>query len=142
MSYRIEDDEQMENIPSTVNESQVLYMVQGGGINHRFLHALKTYTSAQDDTLARWLNINVKTYRNYRDGLSALRPDTQEHTVLLISLVKHGLEVFGSKTDFMQWLGSPNPFFGGATPDSLLHTISGIRLIDHRLTAMEYGDNV
>jgi uncharacterized protein (DUF2384 family) len=60
----------------------------------------------------------------------------------LLSLMQHGIEVFGSKSDFDQWLATENFFLDGKEPNSFLNTIAGVRFIDDRLTAMEYGDNV
>lgn len=62
--------------------------------------------------------------------------------MLLISLFKHGIEMFESTEEFYIWLNTSNYFLDGDLPVNYLKTISGIRLIKDRLTAMEYGDNV
>jgi uncharacterized protein (DUF2384 family) len=48
----------------------------------------------------------------------------------------------GSKDRFNQWLTAKNFLLDGKAPVSFLSTVTGIRFIDDRLTAMEYGDNV
>ena len=61
---------------------------------------------------------------------------------MLFALFKHGTDVFGSTKDFNDWLNNENFFFDGKPPAGYLKTITGIRYVDRRLTAMEYGDNV
>jgi len=60
----------------------------------------------------------------------------------LISLFKHGVEVFGTQENFCNWLIANNFYLDNDTPMNYLKTISGIRLIEDRLTGIEYGDNV
>jgi uncharacterized protein (DUF2384 family) len=71
-----------------------------------------------------------------------LKENLKEHIILLLSLIKHGTQVFGSKDGFDQWLTTGNFFLDSKTPVTFLNTVTGIRFIDERLTAMEYGDNV
>jgi uncharacterized protein (DUF2384 family) len=57
-------------------------------------------------------------------------------------LIKHGIEVFGSVEEFHQWLNRKNFYLDNKTPNSYLNTVTGVKFVDDRLTAMEYGDNV
>ena len=65
-----------------------------------------------------------------------------EHAIALYALFIHGNEVFGSEDEFTTWLNQNNFHFDGKSPYSYLQVISGIKFIDDRLTALEYGDNV
>jgi uncharacterized protein (DUF2384 family) len=56
--------------------------------------------------------------------------------------MKHGIHVFGTAAAFEEWLNKGNFYFDNKLPVSFLNTITGIKFIDDRLTAMEYGDNV
>lgn len=58
------------------------------------------------------------------------------------NLFNHGIRVFGNREKFKQWLDTPNFYFGEESPRKTLLKKDGIKLIDDRLTAMEYGDNV
>ena len=129
-------------LPRIVSETQVMELVKSKSINWRHIQRLKALTSQSDERLSTWLGINVKTLRSYRDLKKQVTGSISEHIVLLLSLFRHGGEVFGSKEDFDTWLIAENFFFDGNSPDSYLNIISGIRFIDNRLTAMEYGDNV
>lgn len=129
-------------VPRIVSEVQVMELVKSKTINWRHIKKLKALTSQSDECISTWLGINVKTLRSYRDLNKQISGSIIEHIVLLLSLFRHGVEVFGSKEDFDAWLTEENFFFDGNSPTTYLSMISGIRFIDSRLTAMEYGDNV
>lgn len=141
---------QEESFDSIVNEpeamystdSQVLNHLYAGNVNWQYVDALKRLSGFTDDIIADWLNVNVKTFRAYKTPDTLLKDNTKEHILLLLSLTKHGIRVFGSAGHFEQWLNTPNYFFQRQAPARYLNTISGIRFTDDRLTAMEYGDNV
>jgi len=132
----------LKNIPDRVSDSEVLRFLYKGNINRTYINSFKKYTSLTDDSISELLNINVKTFRNYKKIESKFNANIQEKLILLFSLFKHGSEVFGDINEFNKWLNSENFYFDGKTPVSYLNTITGIRFVDDRLTAMEYGDNV
>lgn len=103
---------------------------------------LKNISKVKDDILADWLNINVKTFRAYKKQNSKINENVIEHIILLLSLFEHGKEVFGTTTEFYEWLNKDNLFLDNKKPANYLKTISGIRFIDDRLVSIEYGDNV
>lgn len=131
----------MEPIPAYIRMPEVMSLVQSGSIDFRYLDVLKNISHAKDDVLSSWLNINVKTFRSYKKGTVAFGPDIQEHTVMLLSLIKHGTDVFGDTDAFSSWLETENFYLDGRKPSDFLNTISGIKFIDDHLTGMEYGDN-
>jgi uncharacterized protein (DUF2384 family) len=53
-----------------------------------------------------------------------------------------GNSVFGSNEKFEMWLNTPNFMFNKDRPTDFIKTITGIRFVMDRLTAMEHGDNV
>ena len=132
----------LDQIPQDIKTSEVLRLVHSKKVNSIYLKVLKDIADFSDDVIAGWLNMNVRTYRNYKKAPATIRADIQEHTLLLLSLMKHGIEVFGTKEAFSQWLSTQNFHLGQQSPVSFLNTISGIKFVDDRLTAMEYGDNV
>lgn len=135
----------IEEIPISVKNTDVLKLIdekrnKAGAI---FL-ALKDLTGSTDEDISDWLNISVKTYRRYKNPLTKIevRADLHEHTIMLVSLFKHGKKVFGDHGAFSKWLNKENFFFGKKKPVTFLNTISGIKFIDSRLTGIEFGDNV
>ena len=128
-------------MPTSVNPTILVGLI--GKLDSVFNHLeyIKENTESSDDTIAYWLNVNVKTYRNYRAENAVLKPDVKEHLIILAAITKHGLQVFETHKSFSKWLKTDNFMLGGQKPTDLLNTNSGVRLVDDRLTGMEYGDN-
>lgn len=136
--YSIAEDE----LPS-VNEPTAIYgYVSVHDIDSSYVQKLNNLIGLGDEILAGWLNITSRTLRNYKEKKSKLKGITQEQLVTLLSLYKHGISVFDNKEAFEAWLSTDNPFLDNKAPKVFMDTISGIQLIDNRLTAMEYGENV
>lgn len=104
------------------------------------LDFIKQRSKVPDDVIAYWLNVNVKTYRSYRNHKNELKPDQVEHIVILERLIAHGVSVFGPD-GFPTWLLQENFMFDRQRPADLLNTNSGVRLVDDRITGIEFGDN-
>lgn len=136
------DAEVIEGVPSMVNDSEVMYLLYNADVNWKHVHAMKSLTSFTDDVLSDWLNVSVKTFREYKKPKSVVRENVKEQVLLLLSLFKHGKNVFGSTQGFEAWLTNENFYFDNKKPFAFLNTGTGIRFVDDRLTAMEYGDNV
>ncbi len=128
-------------VPGQVSEPEMLYAVRSNKITSDHLNNLKDLSGLKDEILSVSLNLNVKTFRNYKSKTVSMKPHLQEHVLALLSLYKHGVSVFGSQSLFNEWLEKPNHFFDGDAPMDFLTTISGIRFTDDRLTGIEYGDN-
>lgn len=131
-----------KNIPGRITDSQVLQLLKTGEVDHRYLLYFKQQSNISDELLSSWFNLNVKTFRNYKNNSNDLNDNLKEQIILLVSLFKHGTAVFGSEEKFSDWLKRGNFFFDGDEPISFLKTITGIRFIEDRITAIEYGDNV
>lgn len=132
----------IKNIPERISDSEVLHMLKSKNINGEYISYVKEFSKIKDELLSGWLNVNVKTFRIYKKQDTELKENLQEQVILLISLYKHGLEVFGEVEDFNKWLDTENYFLENSKPINYLKTVTGIRFIDDRLTAIEYGDNV
>jgi uncharacterized protein (DUF2384 family) len=132
----------INSIPVRISDSEIHNLLQTNDINWEYIDTIKEMTDLNDEVISLWLNISVRSFRSYRQSNSMLKENLKEHIILLLSLIKHGTQVFGSKDGFDQWLTTENFFLDSKTPVTFLNTVTGIRFIDERLTAMEYGDNV
>ncbi len=132
----------LDDIPDQMNEPAVLYYLQSNEIDWKYLSFIKQISSFTDDLLSDWLNISVKTFRLYKTSKQKLKANIKEHILMILSVTKHGISVFGSSKAFEKWLHTPNFYFNNSNPESFMSTISGIRFVDERLTAIEFGDNV
>ena len=132
----------MQDVPGHINDSEILNFLYTKEVNWQHVNAIKTLTDFNDGVISDWLNVSVKTFREYKKPSTTFKENVQEQVLLLLSLVKHGIDVFGSASAFDAWLNRGNFYFDGKTPNDFLNTVTGIRFVDDRLTAIEYGDNV
>lgn len=140
---KVAERKKFEIIPSKIDANEILRLVQSakGGFSIYF-SILKLITNCDDKEISEWLSISEKTFRSYKLSSGKAKPILGERAVMLISLFKHGIEIFGSEQSFKKWLDTKNVFFDQEKPSSFMDTASGIKFIDDRLTGMEYGDNV
>ncbi|HEA30982.1 MAG TPA: DUF2384 domain-containing protein [Leeuwenhoekiella sp.] len=129
-------------LPDQVNEAAVLSYLSTETVTIFSLDTLREMALFNEAVIADWLNVNVKTLRNYKNKNTVIKDHVQEKIVLLLSLFKHGKQVFGDYKAFSTWLETNNFFFDNKAPVSFLTTFSGVLFTDDRLTALEYGDNV
>ncbi|WP_315822560.1 antitoxin Xre/MbcA/ParS toxin-binding domain-containing protein [Paraflavitalea speifideaquila] len=132
----------LKEVPGQINDSEILDFLYTKEVNYKHINAIKDLTAFTDDTISDWLNVSVRTFREYRKPKSTFKENVKEHVLLLLSLIKHGKEVFVSPKAFDTWLDTPNFYFDNKTPSTFLNTITGIKFVDDRLTAMEFGDNI
>lgn len=129
-------------IPANPEASWVVSYLSGNNFSSKHVRILRNLTKTSDRTLSGLLNLAPKTFVSYATDASKAKVDTKEHVLLLLSLLRHGAEVFGTEDVFVRWAEKNNMLLDNRPPIEFLSTISGIRMVDDRLTAMEYGDNV
>lgn len=133
----------IEEIPSVGDFSNVYFYTVKSNVDAEFIAILDRIIGLNDTILSKWLNITPRTFRNYKNNDKlVLKDNIKEHIILILSLYKHGIAVFGSVKDFEFWLSQKNYLLDNRAPGDFLETISGIKFIDNRLTAMEFGENV
>ena len=132
----------LKDVPSHINDSEILNFLYTKEVNWQHVNAIKTLTDFNDGVISDWLNVSVKTFREYKKPPTSFKENVKEQVLLLLSLIKHGIDVFGSVNEFDQWLNRNNFYFDNKTPNDYLNTVTGVKFVDDRLTAMEYGDNV
>lgn len=132
----------LKDIPNGINDTDILLYLQNEKINWTYVQTLKDSTKFNDDVLSGLLNVSVKTFRSYKKPEQEINDNIKEHLLLLLSIIQHGKKVFGTSEKFDEWLVKENFFFDRKAPIDFLNTITGIRFIDDRLTAIEFGDNV
>ena len=132
----------ISTIPEIGNFTKILFYLRNNDVNWNYFNYFKEITTLSDEITSNWLNINPKTLRAYRKPQSTSKDNIKEHLVLLIALYQHGIDVFDEKENFDSWLISENYYFDRKAPMDFLDTITGIKFIDDRLTAIEFGDTV
>lgn len=137
-----EDPSVLFGVPGQLSDSDILTFLHTKDVNWKYINMIKELTGFNDDVISEWLNISVRTFRTYRQPDIKFKDNIKEHILLLLSLIKHGIQIFGSSNEFDKWLNAGNFYFDNKSPNFYLNTVSGIRFVDDRLTTMEFGDNV
>lgn len=132
----------MNNVPNQISDREVLIYLNNHNIDWTYVDTIKKITDYNDEVISEWLNVSVRTFRSYRQPKNKFKENIREHVLLLLSLIKYGIQVFGTSKGFNEWLDSKNFYFDNKSPITFLNTVTGIRFVHNRLTAMEYGDNV
>jgi len=132
----------IQEIPSLNDFSKIYFYTIKTGLDKDFIELLDKIIGLNDTILSNWLNITPRTFRNYKkkDDI-VLKGNIKEHIISILSLYKHGIDVFANTENFENWLAVKNYLLDNKAPAEFLDTISGIKFIDNRLTAIEYGEN-
>jgi putative toxin-antitoxin system antitoxin component (TIGR02293 family) len=88
--------------------------------------------------LSSYLRISTRSIQE-KEPSQLIAPGPSERALYIAKLFKSGIEIFGSKDKFHNWLKSENAVMGGEKPVSYLDTFSGIQLVMDELNAIEYG---
>ncbi len=143
MSTATAEKNLLKEIPnSPLHEDKIMKIVSSNLLDKQSIAFIKRFTKFNDQYISDLLNINIRTLRNYTLVGAMLKTKLEkEHWIKILSLFKHGEEVFGDKDLFIQWLNDNNYYFENKSPIYFIDTASGIKFIDNQLTGMQYGDN-
>src|SRR5690606_28670729 len=82
-------------IPPVSDFFKVYFYTVNSQSDYELVMLLDRIIGLNDSVLADWLNITPRTFRNYKHNAEVvLKGNVKEHIVLLLSLYKHGMEVF------------------------------------------------
>ncbi|OFX61183.1 MAG: hypothetical protein A2066_08865 [Bacteroidetes bacterium GWB2_41_8] len=88
--------------------------------------------------LSSYLRISTRSIQE-KEPSQLIAPGPSERALYIAKLFQSGIEIFGSRDKFHNWLNSENQVMGGEKPSSYLDTFSGIQLVLDELNAIEYG---
>ena len=109
------------------------------GVNAVAFFDLADLSGFKREDVAQLFDISLKTILRYRDTNRTLSPAAGELVLIMLALFRHGEEVFGSISEFRDWLGTPAYGLGNQIPFELMQTSGGVDLIDDELMRIEYG---
>jgi putative toxin-antitoxin system antitoxin component (TIGR02293 family) len=92
------------------------------------------------DEFQETFKTTVKTIQNHVTRELTLDASLSEKLLKSFALFDKGAEIFGSASNFHQWLNAPAYGLGNQLPFDLMDTITGIRLIEEELIRIEFGD--
>ncbi len=87
------------------------------------------------------LGVPQTTYNKKKRDKDVLSGRDSEVVLLLTELLDFGQEVFNNEGEkFHRWLKKPNVSLGGARPESLFDSVTGIQEVKNSLSRLEYGN--
>lgn len=88
---------------------------------------------------SRFLHLSERTLQRYRKQGKAFEPQQSEMILQIAMIYKQGVDTFGSREAFDQWLSTRNIALGGILPKELLDTMIGIQLLRDELERITHG---
>lgn len=133
----------IDEIPTVGDFTNIYFYANKSNFDAELIAILNQIVVLSDAVIAGWLNITSRTFGAYKINKDlVLKENIKEHIFLIIALYKHSKEVFESVKELELWFSKENILLGFRMPSDFLDTVSGIRFIDNRLTAIDYGENV
>lgn len=133
-------EELLKEVPTEVTEKVAISYATDHLITQKYLNLL-VKAFADEPTTRVLVKLPKQSISKVANQTLIEKRHVRVRTIMLLSLFKHGKEVFGSISMFRKWLRKPNYMFDEKPPINLLKTFPGIRFVDNSLTAMQYGDN-
>lgn len=109
------------------------------GIDVSYFAALRSHTQLSKTALAHLLGIDPATVDNYKKNKKKFSGDVAEKLLKLHRLFALGEELFGSVSEFMDWLHLPSPGLDGQAPLRMLRSNTGIGEIEKQLQRIIHG---
>lgn len=88
--------------------------------------------------LSSFLRISTRSIQEKKSS-QLIAPGPSERALYIAKLFKSGIDIFGDKDKFHNWLKSENTVMGGEKPVSYLDTFTGIQFVMDELNAIEHG---
>lgn len=129
ITYKSIDDSKVHDIISSIRK----------GMNYKTFQNL---IDSEEFSLGEWatmLNLSKRTLFRYKADERTFSKVQSERIIHLHLLNKYGIEVFGNKEKYFNWLESENIALRKKNPIEYLDSVFGIMLIKDELTRIEHG---
>ncbi|MBX7224523.1 MAG: DUF2384 domain-containing protein [Chitinophagales bacterium] len=108
------------------------------GVERKRLDALIAYLDMDLEQISQLLGVSSRTLMR-KSASDQLNIHISQQAILLMMLVQKGIQVFGTRIDFNDWLRTPITALGGDKPINYLDTSFGINELMNVLGRIEYG---
>ena len=115
-----------------------LITLSRSGVKKSSLKSLSNYLGISMDKMSSLMHTSYRNIQRKNDN-EFLDVYKSEQAIEVAQLISKGLEIFGTKENFQQWLHSNIIALGDKKPIDLLDTSIGIRMIYRVLGRLEHG---
>ena len=143
-----------------INSSGEIKVVHVDNKNHHFLKIKKTdktgkpqeellfgqiqpiiqYLGYSQQELAEILEVNASTLSRWRKGDKPIGKLRSKTIYDIDGVITKGIRIFGSESEFKQWLITSNYALGDKKPAELLKDPYGIEWVDNAIEAISWGN--
>ncbi len=111
------------------------------GLSYESIEVISDKSNLPIKQILHLLDLPQTTYNKKKRDKDLLSGRDTEIVLVLTELLDFGLKVFNSeKEKFQRWLQKPNISLGGAPPESLFDSLTGIQEVRNSLNRLEYGN--
>lgn len=111
------------------------------GLPYESIEVISKRANLPVKQLLHLFGVPQTTYNKKKKDKDLLSGRDSEVVLVLTELLDFGLEVFNNEAEkFQRWLKKPNISLGGATPESLFDSLTGIQEVRNSLNRLEYGN--
>ncbi|MCH7396531.1 DUF2384 domain-containing protein [Belliella sp. DSM 107340] len=111
------------------------------GLPFESVEAISSKANISIKQVLNVMDMAQTTYNKKKKDQDKLSGRDSELILVLAELLDFGLEVFNNEKDkFHSWLKRPNTSLGGASPESLFDSLTGIQEVKNSLNRIEYGN--
>ena len=139
VSY-VSDFEMVYNYKPYYTDDISLLTQSKRGLNAKAALDFLTLSGFTQDEFQETFKTTVKTIQNHVTRELTLDAAISEKLLKSFALFDKGSMIFGSASNFHQWLNMPAYGLGNQLPFDLMDTITGIQLIEEELIRIESGD--
>jgi len=126
---------------SSADDRDILFLIKKSreGMKYAAFAKFQNDITLKSSDWSNILHLSERTLQRYKKEKINFAPIYSEKIIEIRLLFNKGIDVFGNKENFTQWLNSKNIALGGIQPISLLDNTFGIMLIKDQLTRIEHG---
>jgi putative toxin-antitoxin system antitoxin component (TIGR02293 family) len=140
LADRVSEPEVVYGYRSLYSDDISLLNQSKRGLNAKAALDFLSLSGFTQDEFQETFKTTVKTIQNHVTRELTLDASLSEKLLKSFALFDKGAEIFGSASNFHQWLNTPAYGLGNQLPFDLMDTITGIRLIEEELIRIEFGD--
>jgi len=125
----------------SVDDRDILFLIKKSreGMKYDAFSALQKSIPLKPEDWSNVLHLSARTLQRYKKEKISFDPIYSERIIEIQLLFNKGLDVFGDKDNFYNWLKSKSIALGGISPVSLLDNTFGIMMLKDELTRIEHG---
>ncbi|HEV7349784.1 type II toxin-antitoxin system Xre/ParS family antitoxin [Telluribacter sp.] len=111
------------------------------GLPYESIEVISKRANLPIKQLLNLFGVPQTTYNKKKRDKDLLSGRDSEIVLVMTELLDFGVEVFNNEEEkFQRWLKKPNISLGGATPESLFDSLTGIQEVRNSLNRLEYGN--